>query len=208
VADPLDVCTLEDVKASLGLTDGSFDAELSANITAVSRMLDKKCGAIVQRTLTAEDLSSTWASAAGSYPLASFKFAPVVTVTTLTMYEGITSTVLTEQTPGTAPSNGYRLDRETGAVFRLKAGIPWPFPAYSMLVATYSAGRYATTAAVDDRFARAGVLTVVEQWRANKGMGTVTFGVAGESVISSGATGIPRDAWVLIKDDFRMGAVS
>jgi len=39
-------------------------------------------------------------------------------------------------------------------------------------------------------------------------MGTVTFGVAGESVISSGATGIPRDAWVLIKDDFRMGAVS
>jgi len=207
VADILDVCTLEDVKAALGLSDGSFDAELATNITAVSRMLDKKCGAIVQRTITAEELTSTWASSMGPYPLASFRFVPIVTVTTLTMYEGTTSTVLTEQTPGTAPSDGYRLDRDTGAVRRLKAGIPWLFPAFSTLVATYSAGRYASTAAVDERFSRAATSTVVEQWRANKGMGTVTFGAAPE-VSLSGSTGIPRDAWVLIKDDFRLGAVS
>jgi len=207
VADTLDVCTLEDVKAALGMQDGSFDAELADYITAVSRMLDKKCGAIVQRTITAEELTSTWASNMAPYPLASFRFVPIVTVTTLTMYEGTTATVLTEQTPGTAPSDGYRLDRDTGSVRRLRAGAPYPFPAFSTLVATYSAGRYATTSAVDERFSSAAKLTIVEEWRANKGMGTLTFGAAPE-VSLSGSTGIPRDAWVLIKDDFRLGAVS
>jgi len=195
VADTLDVCTLEDVKAALGLQDGSFDAELAGYVTAVSRMLDEKCGPIVQRTITAEEIDA-------KSGLASLKWYPVLSVTTVTEYSGTTATVLTQQTPGTAPASGYRVDKATGMLTRYSGGTPcWFAP---VVVVTYVAGRYATTAAVDERFARAAVLTIVEQWRANKGMGTVTFGVAGEAVMSSGTTGIPRDAWVLIKSDLRV----
>jgi len=195
VADLLDVCTLEDVKASLGLSDGSFDAELAGYITAVSRMLDEKCGPIVQRTITGEELDGGWRTL-------QLKWWPVVSTTTVVEYNGATSTTLTEQTPGTAPAAGYRVKKPNGLLTRYSGGVLHGFA--RLVVATYVAGRYATTAAVDERFARAAVLTIVEQWRANKGMGTVTFGVAGEGVVS-GTTGIPRDAWVLIQNDIRAG---
>jgi len=195
VADTLDVCTLEDVKASLGLTDGSFDAELAGYITAVSRMLDEKCGPIVQRTITAEEVDA-------KSGLASLKWYPVLSVTTVTEYSGTTSTVLTQQTPGTAPASGYRVDKPTGMLTRYSAGTPcWFAP---VVVVTYVAGRYTATSTVDRKFVRAAVLTIVEQWRANKGMGTVTFGTADGGVLS-GSTGIPRDAWVLIAEDVRAG---
>jgi len=197
VADILDVCTLEDVKAALGLQDGSSDAELAGYITAVSRMLDEKCGPIVHRTITSEENPTVGDGLVG------LQFYPVVSVSSLVEYNGATSTMLTQQTPGTAPANGFKLNKRTGNVRRYSGGYRFQFPCDGSLVATYVAGRYATTATVDERFARAAILTIVEQWRANKGMGTVTFGVAADGT-TSGSTGIPRDAWVLIKDDLRV----
>lgn len=196
MADTLDVCILATVKLALGIEpdEQSYDVELAEKITAVSRMLDEKCGPIVQRTITAEEIDA-------KSGLASLKWYPVVSVTTVTEYSGTTATVLTQQSPGTAPASGYRVDKSTGMLTRYSGGTPcWFAP---VVVVIYEAGRYATTATVDKRFAEAAESTVVEQWRATKGMGTVTFGVAPEGGLS-GATGIPRDAWQLIKSDLRV----
>jgi len=189
----LDVVTLDEVEAELGV-DPDSRVLLSGYITSVSRMLDKACGPIVQRTVTDEKHN-------GGGAVILPEFYPVASVTSVTEYSGTTGTTVVEETVSTAPSDGFilygsKLIRRAG-----KRDSLWAFGRHNILV-TYVAGRYADTLSVDDRFKRAAFIALGNLWRREQGMGTVTFGADGTPLV--GATyALPNAAKAFIQDDLR-----
>lgn len=177
MADTLDILTIAEGRAAvkIGSGDTSQDTDLAAQITAVSRRLDQAAGPIVVRTITDElhdgGCDRIWLQ---SYPITSF--------TTVTEYDGTTGTVLTAETVGTEPSTGYLADRYgpnpalySGCLHRRSGGSDWAFSSGRLNVkVTYVAGRYATTAVVDERFKQAGRIMLQNLWRA--GLETALLG--------------------------------
>ena len=189
----LDVVTLDEVEAELGI-DPDSRVLLSGYITSVSRLLDKACGPIVQRTITDEKHSGgTQTIILDEYPVAS--------VTSITEYSGLTGTALVEETVSTAPSNGFMPYGSTVIRRVGKRDGYWAFGRHNILV-TYVAGRYTDTLSVDDRFKRAAFITLGNLWRREQGMGTVMFGADGAPML--GATyALPNAAKAFIQDDLR-----
>jgi hypothetical protein len=194
MADTLDVVTLAEAKADLG---DLGDALLAEYITRVSRLLDKVCGPIVQRTVTNEYhdggdtsvLLSEW---------------PVVSVTTATEYQGTTAVTLTEEAVTTSPGSGFLVDFAKGRVHRRSGKRDWTFyPGRRNIVVTYVAGRYADTASVDDRFKAAAIITLRNLWSREQGMGTVTFGPDGQP-ITGALFALPNAAAAFIREDIRV----
>lgn len=194
MADTLDVVTLAEAEADLGDQD---DTLLAAYITSVSRLLDKVCGPIVQRTVTSE----VHDGGMGTIRLDEW---PVASVTTLTEYQGTTAVTLTAEAVTTSPGNGYIAELGTGTIYRRSGKLDWTFyPGRANVVCTYVAGRYASTAAVDSRFKRAALITLRNLWQKEQGMGTVTFGPDGQPVV--GATfALPNAAAAFIREDIRV----
>lgn len=195
MSDTLDVVTVDEVEAELGV-DPDSQPLLPSYITSVSRMLDKACGPVVQRTITGE------AHDGGGWSVSLDQF-PVASVTSVTEYVHTTAYALTGETAATAPANGYLVELETGVLLRRRVKVDWPWAAgRGNVVVTYVAGRYATTLTVDDRFKRAAYITLANLWRREQGMGTVMFGADGVPVV--GATyALPNAAKAFIQDDLR-----
>lgn len=195
MSDTLDVVTLDEAELELGVA-ADTQPLLGVYVTAVSRMLDKACGPIVQRTLTSE------AHDGGDYQII-LDYYPVASVTSVTEYAYTQPTVLTAETVSTSPSSGYLLDGETGIVRRRMGKADYPFPhGRGNVLVTYVAGRFASTLAVDDRFKRAAFITLAHLWRREQGMGTVTFGPDGVPI--TGATyALPNAAAAFLQDDLR-----
>jgi hypothetical protein len=195
MSDTLDVVTVDEVEAELGI-DPDSQPLLPSYITSVSRMLDKACGPIVQRTITGE------AHDGGDWHV-SLNLFPVASVTTVTEYAHTVASVLTGETAATAPANGYLADLDSGVLLRRRAKVDWPWVSgRGNVVVTYVAGRYTSTLTVDDRFKRAAYITLANLWRREQGMGTVTFGADGMPMV--GATyALPNAAKAFIQDDLR-----
>lgn len=172
MADTLDVLSLTDGKLAISKDVGNTadDTTLARHITAISRLLDDKVGPIVQRTVTAE-------IHAGGDCRVLLRRRPVTSV----------SLVREVSTPGTidtlsavsfgAATDGYYLppwDRDptlkSGVVERQSAGIPtlWPCGENTVEV-TYLAGRYTSTATVDDRFADTAGAILRRLWKREAG---------------------------------------
>lgn len=177
MADTLDVLTLAEAKAAvkLGATDSSKNALVAAAITSLSRSFDSIYGPVVQRTVTSELHDG------GGYAVALLE-APVTAasdVTTVTEYVGTASTVLSVESNSSKPANAYLVDRypgwtRLGLIRRRSSDSDDTYPAGRLNVEiTYEAGRYATTAAVDERFKEAARLWLANRWRA-AGMSTVS----------------------------------
>lgn len=191
MADTLDLITLTEAKRAINVdsSDTTNDTEIGALITRVSRLIDEKCGPVVARAVTEAHDGGTSYVKLTDYPVSD--------VTTVTEYVGTVSTALDEESAGTQPAAAYLLDDRV--IRRRASGSDACFPAGRRnVVVVFSAGRYAATASVDERFKGAASLTFAHYWRAEHGMGTGTFG-GGE-----GATFLlPNAAKELIARDLR-----
>lgn len=164
MSDLLDVIDLEEAKALLGIRGNTADARYSSWITAISRRLDAACGAVVSRTVTGEAHDGGSREIRLHHPASAF--------TSVTEYQGTSSTVLTRETIGTAPADGYLAEPHSpdptlysGTLIRRSGGVDVPFYFGRRNIAvTYTAGRYATTSVVAPQFRQA-ALAMFRKWK-------------------------------------------
>lgn len=159
----LDVITLAEAKVALhmGATTAN-DTELTAMITAISQRLDLAVGPIVTRTVTAEtyDGSDTLGGTHGvsRASMIQLKSWPCTAVTTV-VESGTTLTVTTD----------YVADLEKGQLWRRIGAWDylWRYGRDNIAV-TYTAGRFANTAAVDEWYKQGAYLMLQHHYRARQ----------------------------------------
>lgn len=166
----LDVLTLTEAKQTLSLTGTTaFDAELAGWITAVSQRLDRLVGPIVVRTVTDEAHD-------GGHHEVFLEYYPVSVVTSVVEYDGTTATTLTAETNEVKPADGYLSERykpnpvlQSKRIRRRSTGTDDAFPVGRLnVVVSYSAGRFADTASVEDRYKTAAKFMLQNFWRSRQ----------------------------------------
>lgn len=174
MADTLDLLSLTEGKQAIGTAAAATDIDttLAGYITATSRLIDANCGPMVQRTITGEVHD-------GGAATIRLTYNPASTVTTVTEYQGTTAVTVTQETLGTAPNPGYLLDVASGYLYRRANGVDgqW-YDGRRNIVVTYTAGRFANTAAVDARVKQAAGMLLRHLWAIQYGNGNVMFGEA------------------------------
>lgn len=171
MAATTDWVTLDEGKAAVNITGTTFDTELAMYISAASQRLDLLAGAAVIRTVTDE------AHDANGQAVIQLTYRPIVTITTVTQYTGTAAQVLAAETNTAKTAFDYLAVPERGQLRRRASGYDAPFPVgRGNLVVTYTAGRYANTGAVAERFKLAASIYLSHLWRRTQGAGTVTFG--------------------------------
>lgn len=160
MADTLDLLTLiEGYRAindpasvtALGSEGGTggHDTELAQWITALSRAVVDRCGAVVNVTYTDETYD-------GGRHTVWLKHRPISSVTTVKEYDDTTLTTLTVETNASKPDDAYLADgpgKHDVLLRRRSANGDATFASGRRnVVVTYVAGRAADTAAVDEKF--------------------------------------------------------
>lgn len=164
MADTLDVLTLAEGYACLRQGSSTANATtITYLITAVSRRLDRGVGPIVRRTLTAETYD-------GEGSFIQLKSWPVTSVTTVTE-DAVTLT-----------SDDYYIDTEKGLLYRIQGDYDYVWKCgRDNIEATYIAGRYASTATVDEDYKQGARLMLRHLWRSEEwnvnGLGVQDFDV-------------------------------
>ncbi|MEJ7763879.1 MAG: hypothetical protein WKF86_00120 [Acidimicrobiales bacterium] len=155
----LDVLTAEQAQAALKGVKGLGDLNRIAGlVSAVSKVLDERWGAIVARTAL-----ETPPSARGPRVLRGRVFDPA----TLAITEAWSS-----EAPVAAAATRYVVDTD-GPFSQVSAWAGYWAPRVSV---SYSAGRYATTAAVAEPFITAAGMLLQHHWRRSDGGGSDTYG--------------------------------
>lgn len=165
-----DVLTLVEAKEIVDLTGtDEFDAELQTRVTAVSTRLDQLIGPVVSRSIAGEVHD-------GGYGSVFLEHYPVLSVTSVTEYDGATARTLSEESPGTQPTDGYLSARykpdptlRSQRIYRRRNGSDERFPAGRLNVeVSYDAGRFATTADVGQRYKIGAALMLKNLWRSQQ----------------------------------------
>jgi hypothetical protein len=169
-----DLLTIADAKRALRVaqSDPSEDSIITMAVTAVSELIDDLCGPVVQRTITGEVHDAPRGAQLR------LRLWPVVSVTTVKVWESGIAKTLTAETLATAgtylaePCQRVDPDRTSArlsAVLRRRGS--WCDEAWehgSRIEVTYVAGRYANTAAVAERFrlaASEALVWTMRTWR-------------------------------------------
>lgn len=168
MADPLDILTeAEAIRAALGTDSAAVNhtEQIARMNTAVSRRIDEVVGPVVQRTVT----EYRDGGCGSIYP----HRTPVVSVASVTEWDGSAQTPLTADTWGTAgAADGYATDG-TGHGFRIirqASGHRSVFRAGARSVRlVYAAGRFADTASVDPLFKEAAGEVLRRLWHREAG---------------------------------------
>lgn len=171
----LDLITLTEAKQEIAAVNVDVDDLLLAGyISAVSQMIDNRCGPVVARTIADETHEVEQTSSIR------LRVYPVLSVTTVDEFtrEG-TQTTLTLDTLASKHANGcYLVPRKWGRTLeRRNAGAAYVFPPFGAVRVTYVAGRCASTAAVPEIFKHAARLAVATNWSIQQGSGSNTFGM-------------------------------
>ena len=172
MADTLDLLSLAHAKAAINMpaSNPDHDTVLARHITAVSRIIDDACGPVVVRTVTAELHD-------GGGPCIYLNRYPVSSVTTVRELQGAGTIETLSAVAWGATGDGYFAqpwDRnptlKSGEILRIDSGevANWYRGTYNVEV-TYIAGRYATTATVDARFADACGAILRRMWKREAG---------------------------------------
>ena len=190
MADPLDLLSLDDGKAAINMDSSNVEHndELARHITAISRIVDEACGPVVIRTIT-DEVHHLDGAASAVY----LDHYPVQSVTTVSEFTGGAVTALSAVAFG-AVTSGYYADLRAGVVARRMGGQPYAWPASAAVQVTYVAGRYATTAAVDARFAAVGAAILRRLWKREAGAWaqSSTFFEDGDNQFGSGFFRVAR----------------
>lgn len=170
MADTLDVLTLAEAKTAINMTAANtdHDAELAMHITAVSRLLDRECGPIVQRTVT-DELHNDPGDAV------TLRYSPVASIGTVReAFPGDVSTL----SAGTFGSSidGYRAEPDwrggtllSGVLERQWQGHIGAWPCGAQVQVTYTAGRFTNTTTVDARFKDCAGMILRRLWKREAG---------------------------------------
>lgn len=170
MADTLDVISLSEGKSAINTpsTAGTtFDNEMAAFITAVSRRLDTLVGPVVNRTVTSERADG------GSHYII-LKKRPVFSVTTVTEYVSTTGTAIVAEGDSSKTGYDYLLDATPGILYRRSSGSDalWARGRKNVVI-TYVAGRYADTTTVDQKYKIAAGIMLANLWHREQGQVTV-----------------------------------
>lgn len=168
MADTYDLLTLSEARAILdfGASDNTMDTQIASVVTTVSRRLDTYIGPVVQRSITSEVHS-------GGRGRIELGYGPVSTVGTVTEYQGTTAVVLTAETPGVEPTDGYYAERWapnpallSGVLVRRVSGQDtcW-WSGRGNIQVTYTTGRSVSTGTVDSIYKEAAGLMLRNLWR-------------------------------------------
>lgn len=177
-ADTLDLITYAEGLDAIqqdSLADSDDEAALERIITGVSRQVDRDWGPMVARSVTAlHD---------GGHPIVFLEQYPVSSITTVYERTGTTQTTITAENYASPTANDYLLDAATGRLWRRSVGgdYCWATGRRNITV-TYSAGRYASTSAVDSHVKLAAKIAVRHVWAMEKGLGSPTFGSMGQEL--------------------------
>lgn len=195
----LDVLTAAEARDATKIVGAESDERLFRLNTAVSVRLDALCGPIVARSITESHDGGRRSVIPWNAPVSSW--------TSVTEYQGTTAQVLTAETAGTEPANGYLWDPVRALLYRRSGGYDYRFWAGRQnIVLVYSAGRAATTVLVPERFKEAAAIIVGHVWRTENGSGNQTFGSDQPSGFSSFA--VPNRAMELIAQDRRIPGIA
>lgn len=179
MADPLDVLTINDATEALRGLQGAQDlSKLAARITSLSRRLDEACGPIVARAVTEVHTDEAGVLTLGGRPFTSGSPPPPPPVV---------AEALRGETPVVTSTTAYLLEA-FGVTGRVTKWNGWWAPRVTV---TYTAGRFASTDTVDDRFKSAAQLYLQDMWRRSEGVGTGGYGPA--------APGGPPVGWSPVK---------
>lgn len=189
-----DIIDLADARRTLGIgsTDTSTDADLTALITESSMFLDDLCAPIVSRSVTETVLEPTGAVFL-KVPPGSPTFT--VTFTSVTEYNAGVATVLSAEDFDTAGT--YRWEPLTGRLLRRSS---WSTSTWGLqeVVVIYTAGRFANTAAVSEKFKGACRQVLAHKWQARGRTIAIGAPVGGEG--PPGFAGIPYSPTTLLKN--------
>jgi hypothetical protein len=195
MADLLDVVTADECAAALDSLDVD-DGQLPRYVTAVSRRIDGLCGPVVVRDVTDERHD-------GGRPTIALREIPVFAITSVTEYRSGTGVTVIADIDDVLATDGYVFDGLSGLLRRTVSGCAraWT-PGYQNVKVTYTPGRYATTADVDERFRQAAVMMVRHLWLADQGVGSDMYGL---STVAPFAT--PNAVVDMLRDDLRPAGV-
>lgn len=193
MSDTLAVVTADEARQFLGLKDAGSNPLLDAWIVAVSRRLDEICGPIVKRAVTDEAHD-------GGETVIRLAFWPLASVTSVTEYDvGGTATTLDAETFSTKPAAGYAVRLSSGLLYRRASGRLHRFAAEGTIVVSYVAGRYDSTATVDERVKRPALTILAHNWRVEHGTGNQSYGGVDELLPPTGFA-IPARALEMLGD--------
>lgn len=170
MADALDVISLAEAKLALNMSADNADheAELASFVTAVSRRFDELIGPVVTRSVTEYH--------DGGYGVVYPRQTPVSSITSVTEWDGTTSTTLTADAFGVAANaDGYLLEQSgsyahDAKLVRLSSGSLTSFTSGRRSVQLiYVAGRAANTAAVDARIKQTAAMVLQRLWKPHAG---------------------------------------
>lgn len=158
-----DLLSLAEVKDVLEVSTIDHDEELAGLITGVSNRIDSMCGPVVQRTVTGEKHD-------GGRPFVVLDKRYGTSASSVVEYDTSgNSTTLSAETESTKTADDYLLDDVgDGVTFlrRRRSGSDFLFAAGRRnVVVTYTAGRVADTASVDELFKRAAALFITHLWK-------------------------------------------
>lgn len=187
-----DLITVAEAKRHLRVNDSSADTTIGELITEASLFLDELCGPVVVQNVTKTVLAPS-----GSVFLDVPPGSPTFTVTSLvvTEYNSGVATVLTAEDFDTAGT--YRYDPTLGRILRRSSWSDTAWGPQEVTVA-YTAGRFANTAAVDQRFKGACRKVVAHKWQA-RGY-TIAPGAPSGGDGPPGFASIPYSPERLVKD--------
>lgn len=158
-----DILSLVEARAAVNLgSSQDRDTQLQTHVTAISQRIDKICGPVVNRTISAE------AHNGGVWRIW-LDHTPVSSVTTVLEYRHTTETELTAETNALKPGNAYLLDHQglRYYIWRRSGGADTNFPTGRRnVLVTYVAGRgFADTASVDAKFKLAAEAVLRRTWK-------------------------------------------
>lgn len=183
MADDLDILTLAEGQAAIN--DSTPTTELASYITSVSRRIDDLCGPVVKRLVTEQHDgggSEVW-----------LRKWPVLSVATASQTDYTTATILALESNSAKTANDYLLEGSKGILRRRSSGSDAAFPTGRQnVVITYYAGRYDTTATVDEKFKRAAALFLRHVWVPSQGGGSRTFPEGEEGLRTFPGFGVPN----------------
>lgn len=162
----LDLLTLAEAKRAINVPASwaVHEDELALFVAGVSGRIDDMCGPVVVREVVEwhdGGESSIW-----------LRQPPVASVTSVTEYDSTTATVLDPEDEATVPADGYlaELDGHFAVVRRRSGGSDLRFGSGRRRVkVAYSAGRFATTSAVDAKFKLAAGAILRRMWQREAG---------------------------------------
>ena len=209
MADTLDVISLAEAKLAVNIAsaDTTQDTELAAYITAISRRLDSLCGPVVKRLIAEEDHLTYGQSVLET------RLRPIFDVQGVVEYDSAgVHTHLSEETVTTKPADAWLIDPTTTARFRIlrrSQGLPYTYPEGGIVRLEYNAGRYASTATVDAVFKQAAAIMLANLWRREQGVGSNTFGTAGDMMNPLVPTfAVPRAVLELLAEYLRPAGIA